>query len=162
MERNEALSGLAIYDFPRLHSIEEVATAPNLNYFSIGNLVWAKMQLESLKPLTRSQITHFGWWGDKILDNDYLCLANSRIKELDMQIGHFKMEELARLVTSIPNLTGTITKPYKEFSIREGDETTTYYLPCKGKRSFIKGKDEDKLKKYVEEYNRLIEQYKKE
>ena len=61
-------------------------STPYLNYFSIGNRVWPKMEIESLKPLIHSQITYFGWWGAKILDNDYLCLADSRIKKLDMFI----------------------------------------------------------------------------
>lgn len=50
MERNEKLSGLSIYDFSKLHSVVKVATAPYLNYFSIGNRVWPKMEIESLKP----------------------------------------------------------------------------------------------------------------
>lgn len=146
MERNKKLRGLSIYDFSKLRSIEEIPTAPHLNYFSIGNRVWAKMEIESLKPLLLSQITHFGFWGAKILDNDYLCLADSQIKKLDMSITHFKIDELARLVASIPDLTGEITKPYKESTIIKNGEKTTYYLLCKGKRTLVKGKDDDKLK----------------
>lgn len=160
MERNKKLNGLSIYDFSKLHSLEEVATAPYLNYFSIGNRVWSKMEIESLKPLTHSHITHFGWWGTKIMDNDYLCLADSRIKKLDMSITHFKINELARLVASIPDLTGELTKPYREFTIIESGKKTTYYLLCKGKRRLTKGKDDDKLKKYLEDYNSLVEKYK--
>lgn len=160
MERNNKLNGLSIYDFSKLRSIEEIPTAPHLHYFSIGNRVWTNMELESLKPLIHSQITHFGFWGAKILDNDYLCLADSQIKKLDMSITHFKMDELARLVAAIPDLTGEITIPYKEFTITKSGEKTTYYLLCKGKRTLIKGKDDDKLKKYLTDYNNLIERYK--
>lgn len=162
MKNNKELIGLSLFDFSKLHSIEEVATAPHLDYFSIGNRVWPTMKIESLKPLTHSQITHFGWWGEKILDNDYLCLADSRIKRLDMSIAHFKIDELARLVANIPDLTGKITEPYKEFAVIENGKKTTYYLLCKGKRKLIKGKDDDKLKKYLEDYNCLVEKYKME
>lgn len=161
MAHNESLIGLALYDFSRLHAIKEVAAAPHLNYFSIGNRVWSKMELESLKPLTHSQISHFAWWGEKITDNDYLCLADSHINKLDMSITKFKMEELARLVASIPNLKGKITKPYQEYTIIENGKKTTYYRLCKGKRRLIKGKDDDKLKKYLEDYQRFIEKYEK-
>ena len=161
MKNNKELKGLAIYDFTRLHSIEEVATAPSLDYFSIGNNVWSNMEIESLEPLTRSSVTHFGWWGEKIRDNDYLCLADSHIRELDMSIERFKLDELARLVASISDLTGKITQPYREFTIMEEGEKTTYYLLCKGKRRLVKGKDDDKLKKYLEDYDRLVEGYKK-
>ena len=37
MERNKKLRVLSIYDFSKLRSIEEIPTAPHLNYFSIGN-----------------------------------------------------------------------------------------------------------------------------
>lgn len=97
---------------------------------------------------------------EKISGKDYLCLADSRIKKLDMFIRHFTIDELARLVANIPDLTGEITKPYKECSIIESGEKTTYYLLCKGKRKLIKGKDDDKLKKYLEDYNSLVEKYK--
>ena len=78
----------------------------------------------------------------------------------NMFIRHFTIDELARLVANIPDLTGEITKPYKECSIIESGEKTTYYLLCKGKRKLIKGKDDDKLKKYLEDYNSLVEKYK--
>lgn len=162
MENNKELNGLSIYDFSKLHSIEKVTTAPHLKYFSIGNCVWSKMEIESLKPLTRSQVTHFKWWGKKVLDHDYLCLADSHIKRLDVLITDFRMEELAQLIASIPGLTGKITKPYKEFTVIENGEKTTYYLLCKGKRNLTKGKDDDKLKKYLENFNRLVEKYKME
>ena len=87
-------------------------------------------------------------------------LTISGIKKLDMFIRHFTIDELARLVANIPDLTGEITKPYKECSIIESGEKTTYYLLCKGKRKLIKGKDDDKLKKYLEDYNSLVEKYK--
>lgn len=162
MKRNEGLTGLAIYDFSRLHSIEAVTDAPNLKYFSIGNKVWSKMDIESLKPLVHSNIEHFAWSGNKILDNDYLCIAQSQIRELDMSIARFKMDELARLVASIPDLKGTITKPYTEGSVTEYGTRTTWYFLCKGKRKLIKGKDEAKLEKYLTEYYDLVAKYRAE
>ena len=61
------------------------------------------------------------------MDNDYLCLADSRIKKLDMfSIRHFTIDELARLVANIPDLTGEITKPYQECSIIESGENDPY------------------------------------
>lgn len=161
MQKNENLRGLAIYDFSRLHSIDKIVTAPNLEYFSLGNKVWSKMDIESLKPLIQSNITHFGWWGNRISDNDYSCLAQSKIKELDVIIGQFGVEELAKLVASIPGLKGTATKPYKEFSIISKGKETTYYSLCKGKRKLIKGKDDEKLEKYISDFEYLVEKYRK-
>lgn len=159
MTDNNNLLGLGIYDFSKLHTIERIPTAPALKYFSIGNQVWEKAEIESLKPLTKSTITHFAWWGKKILDNDFQCLAQSRVTELDLNICSFKMEELARIVASIPGLCGKATKPYHECGISQNGETTVYYDLCKGKRSLVKGKDEVKLNEYLAEFDRLIEKY---
>ncbi len=159
MRKNENLRGLAIYDFSRLHSIEKIVTAPNIEYFSLGNRVWAKMDIESLKPLIQSNVSHFAWWGNKVLDNDYLCLAQSKIRELDIPVGKFRMEELAELVASIPDLKGTVTEPYIESGIVKQDKKTTYYLLCKGKKTLVKGKDDEKLEKYLADFESLVEKY---
>lgn len=162
MTGNTNLKGLEISDFTRVHSIEEITTAPSLEYFSIGNAVWAKMTINSLKPLIRSSVTHFAWDGYKVLDDDYMCLAKSNIKELDMSICRFKMDELARLIASIPDLKGAITQPYKVGSIVWEDKEETYYYLCKGKRSLKKGKDDEKLEKYLADFACLVEKYRAE
>lgn len=149
MQNNVNLTGLAIYDFSRLHTIDGIETAPNLEYFSIGNAVWDKLELESLKPLVNSNVKHFAWSGKKVLDDDFVCLTKSKIRELDAAIGLFRMEELAQIVAHIPN--GRISKPYAECD-------TKYYL-CKGKRALTKGKDEDKLEAYLSEFEALVEKY---
>ncbi len=153
------LTGLAVYDFSRLHSIEEIATAPNLEYFSIGNLAWSRMELESLTPLVDSSVRHFSWWGEKILDKDFMCLTKSNITELDLIITRFKMDELARLVAGIPGLKGKATVPYREMGYFEEGKQTAYYFLCKGKRRLLKGRDEDKLAKYLNDFQGLVEQY---
>lgn len=160
MKNNESLRGLALYDFSKLHTIEKIATAPKLEYFAIGNRVWSKMVIESLKPLVHSSVLHFAWWGNKILDNDYMCLAQSNIKEIDMSIKQFKMEELAKIVASIPDLKGKITKPYTESCLIWQNEKTTCYHLCKGKKSLLKGRDDGKLEKYLADFNCLVEGYK--
>lgn len=104
----------------------------------------------------------FAWDGYKVLDDDYMCLAKSNIKELDMSICRFKMDELARLIASIPDLKGAITQPYKVGSIVWEDKEETYYYLCKGKRSLKKGKDDEKLEKYLADFACLVEKYRAE
>ena len=162
MDNSKALEGIALYDFSKLHNIDEIATAPNLKKFAIGNEVWSKTSIESLKPLVKSSVTHFAWWGDKVEDNDFLCLADSLICVLDLNIGKFKMEELAELVAGIPGLKGSATKPYKEVTITNAEKTsTTYYYLCKGKKTLTKGKDDEKLAKYLSEFECMVENYRR-
>lgn len=80
MSKNINLKGLAIYDFSRLHSIEMISTAPDLEVFSIGDQVWAGTVIESLKPLIDSTVTRFSWWGKKIEDNDFQACHKVRLK----------------------------------------------------------------------------------
>ena len=156
MKNNINLKGLSIYDFSKLHTIDEITTAPSLEYFAIGNKVWAKMEIETFKPILNSNITHFSWCGKKVLDNDYICLSKSKITELDMNIGNFTMDELAKIINSFSNLSGTITIPYKELNVTENNKKTSYYCLCKEKGKLIKGIDEDKFKKYLNEFNKLL------
>ena len=162
MTDNENLIGLGIYDFSKLHTIEKIATAPTLQYFSIGNEVWGEAEIESLKPLTQSSVTHFAWWGKRILDNDFRCLAKSKVTELDLNICTFRMEELACIVASIPGLCGKATTPYRECGIHENGKSTVYYSLCKGKRNLIKGQDDSKLNAYLVEFDKLVEKYRVE
>lgn len=159
MRSNYSLTGLAIYDFSRLHTIDKITAAPNLKYFAIGDRVWDGTRIESLKPLINSNITHFAWWGKEVQDNDFLCLSGSRINELDLNICQFEMKELARLIAAIPGLKGTALKPYREAKIVESRGTTTFYFLCKGKRKLIKGKDDAKLEKYILEFEEMVERF---
>lgn len=159
MTNNENLLGLELYDFSKLHSIEGIEKAPHLEHFSIGDEVWANTKIESLRPLIHSAVTHFEWWGKSVLDGDFRCLSQSKIRELDLNVGHFAMDELAKIVASIPNLQGAATRPYREGSITENGIKTTYYYLCKGKRTLTQGKDDAKLQKYVEEFNKLVKDY---
>lgn len=163
MSNNTNLIGLAIDDFSKLRTIDEVASAPNLKKFEIGNAIWSKTTIESIKPLMNSTITHFAWWGEKVEDNDFLCLADSKVCELDLNISRFKMEDLAKLVANIPNLRGKATKPYRESSIVDVDGTkTTYYFLCKGKKALIKGEDDAKLEKYLSDFEQIVAQYRRD
>lgn len=163
MSNNKTLKGLELDDFTKLHSVDEIKDAPALEVFNIGNAVWNKMQIESLKPVALSTVTSFSWYGDKVLDSDYSCLANGHIKKLDISPRYFTLDELAQLVSLFPeNLVGTIVKPYYEGTVKDidGNETAFYFL-CKGKRKLTKGIDDEKFHKYLDEFNALLKSYRK-
>lgn len=46
------------------------------------------------KPVANSTVTCFSWYGDKINDSDYFCLANGRIKTLNISPRYFTTDEL--------------------------------------------------------------------
>lgn len=163
MKHNSSLKGLRIFDFARLHSIDEIETAPILEYFSIGNATWGGMEIESLKPIVNSSITHFEWYGKKVMDNDFSCLAKGKILELDINSTQFTMEELAELLALFPaSLKGTITKPYETMGIKDKDGYTKYHYLCKHKRTCIVGEDDDRFEKYLKEFDDLLETKRKD
>lgn len=159
MSRNVRLRGLALNDFSRLHSIDGIGSAPGLEYFSLGNRVWANMEIDSLKPLIYSNVSYFAWWGNKVLDGDFECLARSKIRRLDLNICRFTMDQLAKLNAGISDLQGKATIPYREGGVTDQNGRAAWYFLCKGKRRLEKGRDEEKLEKYLREFYRLVERY---
>ena len=158
MSKNSNLTGLRIFDFSKLHTINGIETAHNLEYFSIGDAVWGGMEIESLSPVAKSSITHFEWCGKKVLDNNYRCLSEGHIQELDINPTQFTMEELAELLSFFPkSLKGTITKPYVTTGIYHEDEYIKYHYLCKHKRTCIEGKDDARFEKYLKDFNDLLE-----
>ena len=157
MKGNKNLTGLYISDFSKLHNINEIETAPVLDFFSIGDAVWAHTEIESLKPIARSVVKHFECYAG-VLDNDYKCLANGNLLELDMNPTQFTIEELAELLSLFPvSLRGTITKPYVEKGIKDVNGTyTKFYFLCKGKKRCIEGKDDERFAKYLKEFDELL------
>ncbi len=163
MSNNKALKGLELDDFTKLHSIEEIKDAPALEVFNIGNVVWSKMEIESLNPVALSTVKCFSWYGDKVLDSNYSCLANSRIKTLNISPRYFTFDELTKLVSIFPeDLKGTIVRPYSEDTVIDiNGKKTSFYNLCKGKRRLTKGIDDEKFHKYLEEFDALVKKYRK-
>lgn len=98
MTNNKKLVGLSISDFSKLCSLNGIEKACNLTSFYVYNRVEAKMEIESFEPVVNAGIKHFVWGGKKVLDNDYKCLANSKIEVLDISPTQFTMLELAQLL----------------------------------------------------------------
>jgi len=157
MSKNDNLMGVCISNFSKLQSIEPIKNAPNLEYFSVEN-----PKKISLAPLLESNVKHLSIWGGDMENDEFLCLSQSKVKALDLNICCFKVDELAKIVASIPGLKGTATQPYRDFGIKEGDESTEYYLTCKGKRNLTKGQDDQKFEKYLLEFEALVERYRTE
>lgn len=160
MSGNKQLTGLSIMDFSKLKSISKIETSKSLKYFRLGNEVFDKMEIDSLKPLKNTNITHFEWLGKKVLDGDLKCLAEGNIRVLDMNPTRFTMMELAELLSCFPStLEGSITKPYVTGGVVSREGKTVYYHLCKGKKKCEKGVDDERFAKYLEEFSTLLESY---
>lgn len=161
MSGNKNLKGLGIYDFSRLHSISEIKTAPALEFFGLGDIVWAGMVIDSLKPVADSTVRHFEWCGKTVSDLDYKCLAKGKIEVLDINPTRFTMDELTDLLALFPEtLSGCITIPYITGRITTKDNSgcTTYNYLCKNKKVCVAGKDDERFQKYLKDFDALLKE----
>ena len=157
MSDNDNLLGLGIYDFSRLHDISQIGTSKSLRSLCLGDMVWAGMVIPSFKPILNTGIIHFEWCGKCVEDNDYLCLSQSNIEVLDINPTRFTLEELTDLLAGFPeSLKGTITKPYVTSGIKDKDGYRQYYFLCKNKRKCLKGQDDERFQKYLEEFEEML------
>ena len=157
MSNNKKLVGLSISDFSKLHALDGIEKACNLESFYVRNRVEARMEIESLKPIVNTGIKYFCWGGKRVLDNDFGCLANSKIEELDISPMQFTMLELAQLLALFPEtLKGSITQPYTSGGVKDKDGYTEYFFLCKGKRTCVKGKDDARFESYLNEFECLL------
>jgi hypothetical protein len=160
VSKNKKLVGLSITDFSKIHSISQIENANSIQYFRLGNEVFNKMEIDSLKPLMKTNITHFTWLGKTVLDEDYKCLATGQIKELNMNPTMFSLNELAEVLSSFPiTLEGSITKPYIIGRVKHGEKMTVSYKLCKGRKKCIEGEDDECFKNYLKEFNDLLLEY---
>lgn len=159
MTNNKKLVGLSLTDFTKIHSLDGIDKACNLTSFYLYDRVEAKMEIQSLKPIVNTEIKHFIWGGKRVLENDYGCLANSKIEELDISPTRFTMLELAQLLALFPEtLRGSITKPYTKGGIKDKDGYTEYFFLCKRKRACMRGKDDERFVSYLNEFEKLLRQ----
>ena len=108
MRRNTSLSGLCIQDLTQLSSIEGIQAAPALKEFIIGNAIWCKITLESLKPLAHSNIEKFMFCGKTVADNNYSFLADMpNLKQFDFPTNMLTTEQVAWIVANFPKLEGS-------------------------------------------------------
>lgn len=157
MSNNKKLVGLSISDFSKLHALDGIEKACNLESLYVHNRVEARMEIESLKPIVNTGIKYFLWGGKRVLDNDFGCLANSKIEELDISPMQFTMLELAQLLALFPEtLKGSITQPYTSGGVKDKDGYTEYFFLCKGKRTCVKGKDDARFESYLNEFENLL------
>lgn len=159
MTNNKKLIGLSLTDFSKLHSLDGIEKAVNLEYFDVGNRVEARMEIESFKPIVNTNIRHFSWGGNKVQDNDFGCLAHSKIEELDIAPTQFTLLELAQLLALFPKtLKGTITKPYIKGGVKDKDGYIEHYFLCKRKKTCVKGQDDERFAIYLNEFERILKE----
>ena len=93
MSKNLSLRGLSINDFSKLHCLDDIVTAPNLEILDFGDMVWSTMVLDTLKPLERTKLKYISFKARKIVDNDITPIGNIQtLEELNFPTNLFETE----------------------------------------------------------------------
>ena len=165
MTENKSLSSLCIEDFSRLTSIRGVETAPALKEFRIGNAIWNTMVLDSLMPLSNSNIERLSFSGRAIGDNDFSFLETlPELKVFDFATNVFTTEQVAWIASNCPLAEGYALKAKVDCMLPDSNEHLVN-VPKSiivGKRKPIlkvKG-NEEKIQKYVDSFEKLKKKYK--
>lgn len=70
--------------------------------------------------------------------------------------------ELARLLARFPEtLKGTITKPYTKGGVMDKDSFREIFSLCKGKKSCVRGRDDERFERYLREFEGMLSEYRK-
>lgn len=166
MNRNFALKGLSINDFSKLHSINDIVTAPNLEFFDFGNMVWDKMILDSLKPLAKTKLKYLRFNAKKIIDNDITPIGKiMTLEELHFPTKLFEMEQIAWLTAKLDKVKSSSLGPYHridkpiEWKSCSGVKMKDTFIHGKGKPFLDSNIDRNRINKYVQEFEQMVDKY---
>lgn len=163
MSGNTALSGLCIEDFTRLSSIRGIETAPALKEFRIGNAVWDRMTIESLKPLAHTPIEKFRFYGKTVVENDYSFLWDlPHLKQFDFPTNLLTTEQVAWIVSNFPHLKGFALQAKRDCTLYDSamKEVPAALIVGKRKPTLMIHGNEKRIERYLENFELLKQKYK--
>lgn len=167
MSKNYALKGLSINDFSKLRSIDDIATAPNLEFLDFGNMVWSTLVLDSLKPLTNTKLKYLTFSAKKIVDNDLTPIGNIlTLEELSFPTNLFEVEQIANITAKLEHLESHSLGAYHkidnpiEWETGNGIKMKDTFIHGKGKPFLDSNLDKNRIKKYVQEFEQMLNKYK--
>lgn len=165
MSKNIALIGLEISDFTKLKTLSGIERAPNLEWFGIGDAVWSTSIVDSFKYFKGTKIKHLSFSGKLIEDDNLSILSDMKyLERFDFPTNLFSTEQVAWIVANFPNIKGYALKPAREF-MGYNDETNKCDIPSliiigKRKPHFVVSGNEEKIKKYMDNFQRLVQNFK--
>jgi|LSQX01.1.fsa_nt_gb hypothetical protein len=159
MSANVSLKGLAINDFSRLKTIAGVERAPNLEVFHIGDAIWSTTVIDTFRNLAGTKIKQLSFSGKKIEDDDLSYLSEMKCLEtFDFPLNLYTTEQVAWVVANFPQIKGYALRAVHE---SQGYDGTNHVMVIgKRKPSFELAGNENRVRKYVDNFQALIEKYK--
>ena len=159
MSKNTSLTGLCIEDFSKLTSIAGIETAPALKEFTVGDAIWDKMIIDSLKPLAKTNIEKFMFCGKSVTDSDFSFLFDMpNLKQFDFPTNMLTTEQVAWIVANFPKLEGYALKAKVDFTDSCSNDAEVLIVGKRKPYLTVKG-NEQRIEKYVQSFEALKKKY---
>ena len=164
MSLNHALKAIELNDFTRLHDLTGIERAKSLEWFGIGNEVWPTAEIDSFRILKDTGIKRLDFFGKTIRDMDLTFLPEMKQLEcFNFPTNLFTTEQVAWMKARCPSLKGWAIKPYVEymkFNEQTGKQDKRSAIIVGKRKPVIEFEgNEKRIEKYINEFDRLIEQY---
>ena len=157
MSNNTNLKGIIIRDFTRLHSLDGIQKAKNLEYFEVGNAVWDSMVVDSYQYFENSNVQILGFSGKKIEDEDFSFFEKMpQLKQFNSSLHLLTREQIAWVVSNFPHINGYSLCSYVPFE----NANREIELFITGKRMPHLKQDDLRVKRYDEKFEVLLKKYK--
>lgn len=165
MSQNISLKGLEISDFTRLKTLVGIEKAPNLEWFGIGDAVWSTSVVDSFKYFKGTKIKHLSFSGKRIEDDDLTFLSDmEHLEQFDFPTNLYSTEQIAWVVANFPNIEGFALKPAREYmgynNKTGSSDIPTLIIVGKRKPHLVVSENEEKIKKHMDNFQRLIQKFK--
>jgi hypothetical protein len=166
MNKNFSLKGLAINDFSKLHNLDDIVTAPNLEFFDFGNMVWSSLSLDTLKPLAKTKLKYLQFNAKIIADKDITPIAEIKTLEgLSFPTNLFETEQIAWLTAKLVNVKSSSLGPYHKIDTPIEWESSgrikmkDTFIHGKGKPFLDSNLDKSRIDKYVKEFEEMVRKF---
>lgn len=151
MSNNENLLGIKVYGFTGLTNLDDIPTAPKLESLEAP----FNKGLVSLKPLLQTKLKELLISFPSLGDKDITPLVKIHtLKKLNFGTILFTTEQVAWLKANLTNVEGEVLAPYLKIF-----ETDVLVIGKRKPRLQIP-KDNARIQKYVDAFEKLVEQYK--
>jgi len=158
------LKGLSISNFKNVHSLKPLANMVELQHLAVTGGMWARMKVDSLDPL--SNLTKLEWMdlgNTKVTDDSLRALGHLTELEYLNLPNFFPMKEFAWLSGRLSGTLCTWFEPYIDLPFmvcKKCSASEMVMLAGKGKANLCKCCDETRLRKHIDEFDRIASQSK--
>jgi len=165
LSKNPKLKSISIDDFTRLHKLDDLTYSKSLEEIRFGDKVWDSLVLETLTPLCNVRnLKKLSFSAKKIEDFSIAPLTKiENLDELEFPSNLFPSEKVAWLTAHIGHrVKSKVLAPYftTTSAIPSNGKSIDTYIVGKRKPSLDSKKDVERIKKYVNKFNSLVEYYK--